>query len=369
MYKTQIQKRKQAAAIGLAAAVMSLTACTKKPELTAESFNLELGNPVSTNVADYLTFADPKQEADTTLDVSSVDSNTEGDYEATATYKNKTYTFQIHVEDTTPPAATLKNEVAEVPVGTEVNAADFLENIEDAQAVSVQFVNGEELTDTYTFETEGETSATIRLTDASGNSFDLAQNVSAYIPDTTAPVISGAKNHTVYIGGSVDYLKGVTVTDDTDGDITDKIAVNSDAVNTAKAGTYSVTYTVSDNAGNEATETVKITVKKKEAVQPAAAQAAPQQTESSSSSESHSSGSSSSSHSSGSSSDSGSSDSSSSSGTPETSQPSAPASSDSSSASESSGSSNSSDSGSSSGGTPVGVLTENGTLLGGLPKE
>ncbi|MEI3405764.1 MAG: immunoglobulin-like domain-containing protein [Christensenellales bacterium] len=64
----------------------------------------------------------------------------------------------------------------------------------------------------------------------------------SYIPDTTAPVISGAK-HTVYIGGSVDYLKGVTVTDDTDGDITDKIAVNSDAVNTAKAGTYSVTYT------------------------------------------------------------------------------------------------------------------------------
>ena len=365
MYKTQIQKRKLAVAIGLAAAVMSLTACTKKPELTAESFNLELGNPVSMNVADYLTFADPKQEADTTLDVSSVDSNTEGDYEATATYKNKTYTFQIHVEDTTPPAATLKNEVAEVPVGTEVNAADFVENIEDAQAVSVQFVNGEELTDTYTFETEGETSVTIRLTDASGNSFDLAQNVSAYIPDTTAPVISGAKNHTVYIGGSVDYLKGVTVTDDTDGDITDKIAVNSDAVNTAKAGTYSVTY----NAGNEATETVKITVKKKEAVQPAAAQAAPQQTESSSSSESHSSGSSSSSHSSGSSSDSGSSDNSSSSGTPETSQPSAPASSDSSSASDSSSSSDSSDSGSSSGGgTPAGVLTENGTLFGGLPQ-
>ncbi|MEI3405763.1 MAG: hypothetical protein V8Q79_04100 [Christensenellales bacterium] len=83
-----------------------------------------------------------------------MDSNTEGDYKATATYKNKTYAFQIHVEDTTPPAATLKNEVAEVPVGPEVNAADFVENIEDAQAVSVQFVNGEELTDTYTFETK-----------------------------------------------------------------------------------------------------------------------------------------------------------------------------------------------------------------------
>lgn len=174
--------------------------------------------------------------------------------------------------------------MAEVPVGTEVNAADFVEDIEDAQAVSVQFVNGEELTDTYTFETEGETSVTIRLTDASGNSFDLTQNVSAYIPDTTAPVISGAKNRTIYIGGSVDYLKGVTATDDTDGDITDKIAVNSDAVNTTKAGTYSVTYTVSDNAGNETKENVKITVKKKEPVQPAAAQAAPQQTESSSSS-------------------------------------------------------------------------------------
>lgn len=56
---------------------------------------------------------------------------------------------------------------------------------------------------------------------------------------------------------------GATATDDVDGDVTDNIKISGE-VNTDKAGTYEVVYTVSDEAGNEATATREVIVKEKE---------------------------------------------------------------------------------------------------------
>jgi len=52
---------------------------------------------------------------------------------------------------------------------------------------------------------------------------------------------------------------GATATDDIDGDITEKIHTSSD-VNTSKVGNYTVTYTVQDSAGNEASNTRTVLV-------------------------------------------------------------------------------------------------------------
>lgn len=53
---------------------------------------------------------------------------------------------------------------------------------------------------------------------------------------------------------------GATATDDKDGDLTSKIEVSGN-VDTKKAGTYKITYTVKDSAGNVATAVRTITVK------------------------------------------------------------------------------------------------------------
>lgn len=53
---------------------------------------------------------------------------------------------------------------------------------------------------------------------------------------------------------------GATATDDRDGDLTSKIEISGN-VDTKKAGTYKITYTVKDAAGNEATVTRTIIVK------------------------------------------------------------------------------------------------------------
>ncbi|WP_170286287.1 InlB B-repeat-containing protein [Bifidobacterium ramosum] len=77
--------------------------------------------------------------------------------------------------------------------------------------------------------------------------------------DTTKPVFSGVGNASITSGTKFDPRAGVTARDDRDGDLTSSIKV-SGSVNTAKAGTYTLTYTVSDRAGNTATVTRKITV-------------------------------------------------------------------------------------------------------------
>ena len=82
------------------------------------------------------------------------------------------------------------------------------------------------------------------------------------IPDTERPVISleGANPMTLSVGGT--YVEpGATAKDARDGDIaTENIAITG-TVNTAEAGTYTITYTVTDAAGNVGTKTRTVIVK------------------------------------------------------------------------------------------------------------
>ena len=78
--------------------------------------------------------------------------------------------------------------------------------------------------------------------------------------DTTAPEFSGIDDITIETGTTFDALEGVTAFDIIDGDIALTEANVTGTVNTTTPGEYTLTYTVSDNAGNEATATRVITV-------------------------------------------------------------------------------------------------------------
>ena len=80
-------------------------------------------------------------------------------------------------------------------------------------------------------------------------------------PDTTKPVITLKGNSTVTLELNETYKEdGATATDDKDGDITDKIKITG-KVDTKKAGTYTITYTVEDSAGNKVSVTRKVIVR------------------------------------------------------------------------------------------------------------
>ncbi len=79
-------------------------------------------------------------------------------------------------------------------------------------------------------------------------------------PDVTAPLLLGVIDVTIYVGDAFDALTGISALDDVDGDLSDSIEVTGDYDITVP-GTYTLTYTVTDEAGNETTLERELRVK------------------------------------------------------------------------------------------------------------
>ncbi|MDG5491174.1 immunoglobulin-like domain-containing protein [Psychroserpens sp. SPM9] len=90
---------------------------------------------------------------------------------------------------------------------------------------------------------------------------DYTVNLGGGTPDTTAPVITlnGASTINLEVGDTYNEL-GATATDNIDGNLTSSIVIGGDTVNTNSAGTYVVTYNVSDAAGNNATQVTRTVI-------------------------------------------------------------------------------------------------------------
>lgn len=84
--------------------------------------------------------------------------------------------------------------------------------------------------------------------------------------DTESPILTVEENTTIQVGDDFDVMEGVLAKDNIDGDLTDRIIVTG-KVNTSIAGTYKVTYEVTDKSGNSASVVRTIVVKEMEAEQ------------------------------------------------------------------------------------------------------
>lgn len=95
-------------------------------------------------------------------------------------------------------------------------------------------------------------------TTGGGFASDIAIDHIGIGPDTIAPVITlnGASTINVNVGGTYTEL-GATATDNVDGDLTSSIIIGGDTVDTNTLGTYTITYNVSDAAGNPAVEVIR----------------------------------------------------------------------------------------------------------------
>ena len=102
---------------------------------------------------------------------------------------------------------------------------------------------------------------TYNVKDAAGNAATQRTRTVIVAADVVAPVITLIGNATINIlvGGTFTD-PGATATDNVDGNITAKIVVGGDAVNVNTAGTYVITYNVSDTAGNAATQKTRTVI-------------------------------------------------------------------------------------------------------------
>lgn len=79
-------------------------------------------------------------------------------------------------------------------------------------------------------------------------------------PTNSAPIINGTSDLTVEVGGTLDALTGVTAIDVEDGDITANLVVDDSAVDLTTEGDYTLTYSITDSAGETVTASVTVTV-------------------------------------------------------------------------------------------------------------
>lgn len=87
-------------------------------------------------------------------------------------------------------------------------------------------------------------------------------------PSTNEAPVINASDKVITVDDNFNPLSGVTAYDKEDGDITNKLEVVKNTVNTKKAGTYEVVFKVGDKNGSIISKTIKVTVKEKEVVPP-----------------------------------------------------------------------------------------------------
>ncbi|WP_299605434.1 immunoglobulin-like domain-containing protein [uncultured Aquimarina sp.] len=162
-------------------------------------------------------------------------------------------TREVTISDTTIPMISLTGDAAmTVEAGTTYSdtgatAFDSFDGDITAAIVTVNPVNTA-IPGVYTI--------TYNVSDVTGNNaVEVTREVT--VVDTTIPVITrlGATTVTVEIGTTYSDA-GATAFDSLDGDITAKI-VTVNPVNTAIPGVYTITYNVSDTAGNNAVEVTR----------------------------------------------------------------------------------------------------------------
>lgn len=82
-----------------------------------------------------------------------------------------------------------------------------------------------------------------------------------FIIDKKKPVINvGDKSLTMEIGSTLEPLEGITVTDNFDGDLMGSVTTNYEQLDFTTTGLKTLTYTVSDSAGNVTSESIYINV-------------------------------------------------------------------------------------------------------------
>ena len=197
--------------------------------------------------------ADAQKDADKGVsfatDMTTINTSIPGTYDLVLTLDGKNYATVLTLLDRTAPVGEPVRSVTEV--GVLPDPETLVTNIQDLSHVTVSWQTKPDVS------VGGQVTAKLKLTDAAGNSSTLEVQLTV-VADEVPPVIEGAVDLEFYVGDSITYKAGITVTDDQTAN--PKLVVDNSQVDTSTAGTYPVTYTATDNAGNSTSVTVRLTL-------------------------------------------------------------------------------------------------------------
>ena len=211
---------------------------------------LECGKPLT---EDMLMNADPAipDIVSTNLDVSKIDTSVPQKVSYYFYFWRDKIPCTIYIMDTIPPSG---EGIPQKLFSTDPipKAEDVIFNTYDLNEYSIEYAYLPDMS------MGGHFDVKVIVRDSSGNETDI------FVPfdvthDTVAPVITGAEDKEAFIGDTISYRDGVTVSDDIDP--IPVFTIDSSQVNLKAEGTYPVTYTATDFTGNTTTVTVNITLK------------------------------------------------------------------------------------------------------------
>lgn len=243
--------------------VVDKTAPELKPVGESQGYVVDVEANGSNDITQYINASDnvdgdvtPFIETDKKLDTSKLGTQmielTVSDNAGNTTQQS----YEFYVSDTTAPTISYKKEsTVTVDYGSQFSYSDYIE-VTDNFDKKVTSIDVDGTVDT---KKVGETTLKITATDSSGN--QSQESLKVKVEDLSAPKISLSKSSVQITKGksfnAKNYLESAT--DNKDGDITSKVKVDS-SVNTDKAGKYTVTYSVTDEAGNSSSKSLKVTV-------------------------------------------------------------------------------------------------------------
>ena len=173
-------------------------------------------------------------------------------YRAGFLHKSVSVNRVVKLTDTEQPIIKVEEDFIEINADTPITSADEL---------GVKYTALDNYDKDITAFVEKEIDGNIcryTVKDSSGNSASAEVKI-IYI-DTSKPKISLKGNSTVYMMINTAYKEfGYTVTDNFDNDISSSVVISSN-VDMKKKGTYSVTYTAKDEAGNTSSVTRNVVV-------------------------------------------------------------------------------------------------------------
>ena len=229
-----------------------------QPVINASDKTINLGS--SFNYMDDVSASD-KENGNLTSKVTyngNVDVNKAGEYKVTYNvvdnsnfHASKTITVKV-IGDVKPTIEASDKEVLQY------------DNFDYMEGVTAKDSKGD-LTASITYEGSVDMNmpGIYEITYKVGNSIGITtKTIKVTVIENEKPVIE-ANDKSVTLGKEVNLLDGVKATDKEDGDLTNKVSIQSNNVNFNEIGEYKVIYEVSDKHGQKTTKEIKVSVKEK----------------------------------------------------------------------------------------------------------
>lgn len=211
--------------------------------------NVQTGCPVYLNI--FFVNGDVPERTSFITDVSGIDTSVPGSYGLKINMMGFEEDVILNVTDSVIPTAEAVPQT--VYTGRLPDPAECVTGIKDNADVTVSFLEEEP-----DISAGGEKLIPVKLEDSYGN-VNVIHVPFTIVDDHTPPLIYGPHDMEYFIGDTIIYRDGITVTDNYDPD--PELTIDTSNVNATEDGVYPVIYSAKDEYGNETSTTVYLTLR------------------------------------------------------------------------------------------------------------